>query len=162
MESIKTKHVHKTYRNLTVRINQQTEQRNKMSKPILKPTFKTYPQFNRTFAISKQSAERCKSDFPDCYHFKKSQAKECIELAERLQMGLSLLVELRNQGATLSAEQNKQYKAFRNGARYLIQQFHELAEHIENVEKSEFQPVIIDWWKSTSKEEIKGVEKNEV
>lgn len=122
-----------------------------MSKPILKPTFKTYPQFNRTFAISKQSAERCKSDFPDCYHFKKSQAKECIELAERLQMGLSLLVELRNQGATLSAEQNKQYKAFRNGARYLIQQFHELAEHIENVEKGEFQPVIIDWWKSTSK-----------
>lgn len=74
-------------------------------------------------------------------------------------MGLSLLVELRNQGATLSAEQNKQYKAFRNGARYLIQQFNELAEHIENVEKGEFQPVIIDWWKSTSKEETKGVEK---
>lgn len=122
-----------------------------MSKPILKPTFKTYPQFNRTFALSKQSAERCKSDFPDCYHFKKSQANECIELAERLQMGLSLVVELRNQGVTLSAEQNKQYKAFRNGVRYLIQQFNELAEHIENVEKGEFNPIIIDWWKSTSK-----------
>lgn len=122
-----------------------------MSKPILKPTFKTYPQFNRTFAISKQSAERCKSDFPDCYHFKKLQAKECIELAERLQMGLSLVGSVLKNTTPLSAEQNKQYKAFRNGARYLIQQFHELAEHIDNVEKSEFEPVIIDWWKSASK-----------
>lgn len=122
-----------------------------MSKPILKPTFKTYPQFNRTFALSKQSAERCKSDFPDCYHFKKSQAKECIELAERLQMGLSLVGVLKNT-TPLSAEQNKQYKAFRNGVRYLIQQFNALAEHIENVEKGEFKPVIIDWWKSTNNE----------
>ncbi|MFY1028243.1 Uncharacterised protein [Actinobacillus seminis] len=68
-------------------------------------------------------------------------------------MGLSLLVELRNQGVTLSAEQNKQYKAFRNGARYLIQQFNELAEHIENVEKGDYTPAVVDWWKSTSKGE---------
>lgn len=122
-----------------------------MGKPILKPTFKTYPQFNRTFAISKQSAERCKSDFPDCYHFKKLQAKECIELAERLQMGLSLLGSVLKNTTPLSAEQNKQYKAFRNGARYLIQQFHELAEHIENVEKGDYAPAVVEWWKSTSK-----------
>lgn len=119
-----------------------------MTKPTLKPKSKTYPQFNRTFAISKQSAERCKSDFPDCYHFKKLQAEECRELAERLQMGLSLVVELRSQGVTLSAEQNKQFKAFRNGARYLMQQFQGLAEHIENVEKGDYVPVVVEWGKT--------------
>ncbi|WP_237052468.1 hypothetical protein [Mannheimia granulomatis] len=84
----------------------------------LKPNFKTYPQTNRLFALNKIAIERCKQDFPDCYHFKKVLATECEELADRLKMGLALMNELKA-NSTLTSDQNTQFKAFRNGARYL-------------------------------------------
>ncbi|WP_238348731.1 MULTISPECIES: hypothetical protein [Mannheimia] len=86
----------------------------------LKPNFKTYPQTNRLFALNKIAIEHCKQDFPDCYHFKKVLAEECTELADRLKMGLVLMAELKANGTTLTSDQNTQFKAFRNGAKYLL------------------------------------------
>lgn len=106
----------------------------------LKPNYKTYPQTNRLFALNKIAIERCKQDFPDCYHFKKVLAEECTELADRLKMGLVLLTELKANGTTLTSGQNTQFKAFRNGAKYLIRQLEETALHVANVDKGEFEP----------------------
>ncbi|MEG9498729.1 hypothetical protein [Mannheimia indoligenes] len=105
----------------------------------LKPNFKTYPQTNRLFALNKIAIERCKQDFPDCYHFKKVLATECEELADRLKMGLALMNEL-NANSTLTSDQNRHFKAFRNGAKYLIKQLEETALHVANVDKGEFEP----------------------
>ncbi|GAB1660852.1 hypothetical protein [Mannheimia haemolytica] len=105
----------------------------------LKPNFKTYPQMNRTFALNKIAVERCKQDFPDCYHFKKLMAEECTELADRLKMGLVLMAELKTT-STLTSDQNRHFKAFRNGAKYLIKQLEETALHVANVDKGEFEP----------------------
>ncbi|WP_244141779.1 hypothetical protein [Mannheimia bovis] len=106
----------------------------------LKPNYKTYPQTNRLFALNKIAIERCKQDFPDCYHFKKVLAAECEELAGRLKMGLVLMAELKATGITLTSDQNTQFKAFRNGAKYLIKQLEETALHVANVDKGEFEP----------------------
>lgn len=107
---------------------------------ILKPNFKTYPQTNRTFALNKIAIERCKEKYPEHYHFKKQQAKECEEIADRLEMGLALLVELKADGLQLNNEQNTRFKAFRNGARYLIKQFKETALHVADVENGQYVP----------------------
>lgn len=118
----------------------------------LKPNFKTYPQTNRLFALNKIAIERCKQDFPDCYHFKKVLAEECTELADRLKMGLVLMTELKATGTTLTSEQNTQFKAFRNGAKYLIKQLEETATHVANVDKGEFEPTLYKPLKQANKE----------
>lgn len=107
---------------------------------ILKPNFKTYPQTNRLFVLNKISIERCREQYPEHYHFKKQQAKECEEIADRLEMGLALLVELKADGLQLNSEQNARFKAFRNVARYLIKQFKETALHVANVENGDYTP----------------------
>ncbi|MDO4430323.1 MAG: hypothetical protein Q4B95_03365 [Lonepinella koalarum] len=107
---------------------------------ILKPNFKTYPQTNRLFVLNKISIERCREQFPEHYHFKKQQAKECEEIADRLEMGLALLVELKAKGLQLNNEQDARFKAFRNGARYLIKQFKETALHVSDVENGQYVP----------------------
>lgn len=106
----------------------------------LKPNFKTYPQTNRLFVLNKISIERCREQYPEHYHFKKQQAKECEEIADRLEMGLALLVELKADGLQLNNEQDARFKAFRNGARYLIKQFKETALHVANVENGDYVP----------------------
>lgn len=80
----------------------------------LKPNYKTYPQTNRLFALNKIAIERCKADYPDCYHFKKVLAEESKELADRLKMGLVLLNELKANN-TLTSEQNTQLKPLEMG-----------------------------------------------
>ncbi|MDD0823883.1 hypothetical protein PTQ27_05300 [Mannheimia sp. AT1] len=106
----------------------------------LKPNFKTYPQTNRLFALNKIAIERCKTDYPDCYHFKKALAEECKELAERLKMGLVLINELKASNTTQKSNQNSDFKAFRNGARYLIKQLEETTLHVANVENGDYEP----------------------
>lgn len=112
-----------------------------------------FPQIDRIFRLQKISVERCKAEFDNCYHFKKLTAQECGELAKRLETGLSLIEEMKNTGAQLTKEQNQRFKYFRNGARFLISQFEELAAHVEAVEKGEFEPTAYNPYQSASNED---------
>ncbi|WP_439243774.1 hypothetical protein [Lonepinella sp. BR2474] len=107
---------------------------------ILTPKAKTYPQTTRSFELDKIAVERCKTDFPEYYGFKKALAKESLELADRLQKGLDLFKELKGGGMTLTGEQNARYKAFRNGAMYFINRLTNLAEHVDKVNRGEYEP----------------------
>ncbi|WP_386686081.1 hypothetical protein [Lonepinella sp. MS14437] len=107
----------------------------------LTPKYKTYPQTTRSFELDKIAVERCKNEFPEHYGFKKALAKESEELADRLQKGIDLFKDLKAGGMTLTGEQNARYKAFRNGAMYFINRLTNLAEHVENVEKGEYEPI---------------------
>lgn len=119
---------------------------------ILKPNFKTYPQMDRTFALNKIAIERCKADFPECWHFKQQQAKECEEIADRLKMGLALLVELKAGRPPFTEKQNRHFKAFRNGARYLIDQLEKTAQHVDDVESGQYEPTPYSPYVSINKE----------
>lgn len=93
-----------------------------------------YPQMVRQFNLMKASVERCKRDYPDCWHFKTLTRKECLSLADQLSSGLVLLQEI-HRTAPLTAEQSATLKQFKRGAVFLMKQLSQVAEHIEQVEQ---------------------------
>lgn len=82
-----------------------------------------YYQTNRQFLLMAESVERCKRDYPDCYHFKLQQAKECMELA----LGLRAGVELLDKKVIAGKHQMAEKSFFKRKALYLIKHFEQLA-----------------------------------
>lgn len=105
-----------------------------------KREFYTLPQLNREFYLMKLSASRCKSEFPDNFHFKQTFAKECEDLGQRLKGGYLLLMKLHKQGL-ISKEDLKTFTNFREASGYLNFNLKEIAHHIEQVEQGTAEPV---------------------
>nr|DAJ72642.1 MAG TPA: hypothetical protein [Caudoviricetes sp.] len=95
---------------------------------------------NREFYLMKLSASRCKSEFPDNFHFKQTFAKECEDLCQRLKGGYLLLMKLHKQGL-ISKEDLKTFTNFREASGYLNFNLKEIAHHIEQVEQGTAEPV---------------------
>lgn len=92
--------------------------------------FFVYPQVNRQFELIKDSNARCLREFPDCFHHKQQLAKECRDLADRLNQGYELMKGWRAE-RELTAEERKQYKAFKHGILYLLNKFNGVALNVE-------------------------------
>lgn len=97
-----------------------------------KLTLTGFYQMDRQFELMKGAVERCKRDFPDCWHMKENHRSECLDLAERLQTGLDLWQEI-EQIAPLTQEQKAKFKAFKRGAVFFISRLKATALHIEQV-----------------------------
>lgn len=91
-----------------------------------------FHQIARQFAMLKASAEHCKRETPEHFHFKLLAKKECEELAERLQMGVDLLKELA-EISPLVKPQHAKFKGFMRGVGFMVRQLNDTAEHIEQV-----------------------------
>ena len=105
-----------------------------------KREFYTLPQLNREFYLMKLSASRCKSEFPDNFHFKQTFAKECEDLCQRLKGGYLLLMKLHKQGLISKADL-KTFTNFREASGYLNFNLKEIAQQIEQVEQGTAEPV---------------------
>ena len=88
-----------------------------------------YAQINRQFELIKESNQRCKETFPDCFHHKVKLAAECSDLIERLSGGESLLKSL-NKRYQLTDTEKAQLTAFNLARGYLT---HKLVEICKNI-----------------------------
>ncbi|WGE31514.1 hypothetical protein NYR60_06515 [Actinobacillus genomosp. 2] len=108
-----------------------------------KLTLTGFYQMDRQFELMKGAVERCKRDFPDCWHMKENHRSECLDLAERLQTGLDLWQEI-EQIAPLTQEQKAKFKAFKRGAVFFISRLKATALHIEQVANSTIKATFTD------------------
>lgn len=90
-----------------------------------------YPQITRQFDLMKASVERCKRDYPDCFHHKQQTAKECRTLADNLKAGNALLGTL----AKIRPDSGQAVKKAINANRYLIRQLESVIEEVRRIEQ---------------------------
>lgn len=117
-----------------------TQEKPKMQQKAKMAVFKAYPQTNRQFYLMMSAVERCKADFPDDFHHKLQQAKESATIAKHLKQGLAEWQRLA-QGGAVTAEGSKVLKNFMETTHYLANKFSRVANHINDVNEGNFDPV---------------------
>ncbi|WP_324682522.1 hypothetical protein [Bibersteinia trehalosi] len=96
-----------------------------------KPKITLYPQITRQFDLLVQSVERCKAEYPDCFHHKLHTAKECYSLRKQLKQSVEFLKSL----TVLQPENRKALQQAINANRYLIRQLEKVIAEVERVEQ---------------------------
>ncbi|MDP8170271.1 hypothetical protein QJU96_03065 [Pasteurella skyensis] len=104
-------------------------------KPLNILSFKM-AQLNRQFELTNQATKRCKENYPDDYHHKIKMRGECLELVKRLKAGKEIYKQLA-QGKTLSKNEAKAFKEFKQALSYLIYHYENVADYVTKCEDKE-------------------------
>lgn len=92
-----------------------------------------YAQTTRQFDLMKSAVERCKRDYPDCFHHKQQQATESRQIAQNLRQGLKVWEKLAK-GEQPTAQITQQLHHFKQTVNYLAYHFSDVAKFIDEVE----------------------------
>lgn len=105
----------------------------KIAQKLNQRDFIRYMQTTRQFDLMKSAVERCKRDYPDCFHHKQQQAIESRQIALNLRQGLKVWEKLA-QGEPLTAQMSRQLHHFKQTVNYLAFHFDDVAKFIDKVE----------------------------
>lgn len=98
--------------------------------------FMGYTQTSRQFELMKSAIERCKRDYPDCFHHKHQQADESRRIAKNLRQGLKIWTRLAK-GEQPTTEMAQQLHHFQQTVNYLAHHFNDVAKYVQEVDKQE-------------------------
>lgn len=119
----------KTKSQLTTKQKQKTQQEAKQA------DFTVNPQTSRQFELMKSAIERCKRDYPNCFHHKHQQANESRQIAKNLQQGLKVWEQLAK-GKQPTTEMTEQLNHFRQTVNYLAHHFNDVAKYVQEVDNT--------------------------
>lgn len=109
-----------------------------------KALFVDRSQLNRVFTLTNMATERNKADFPEHFHFRHKLAKECDQLVESFYKGgglIKILMKAIEQGEIKQPENYLEDLAqFVEGASYIKRKLREIAQHVQAVERGEYEP----------------------